>query len=205
MSDIELPRGLLDSVRAMDGRPAVLLLRHGDRPPVAPGKAGDATPLTPLGELRAAALGVALGAWPGWCLSSPLVRCVQTARQMGLDPVSSALLGAPGPFVVEPELGGLVFESLGTRTLVRGQVKGETYGCLRPLAEGTRLLREHLVHQLRLTGTSGCAVSHDAIIVPFIACLTGHGFRDDWLDPLDGIVVAEDAVVWRGQRFEVSR
>ena len=94
----------------------------------------------------------------------------------------------------------LLFPQL--ETVVRQQLFGKTWGCFRPLAEGTRLLLTYLHQRLLLHGTTGVAISHDAIVMPVISWVTGERFMDDWLSPLDGVVLTAEALYWRGQRFE---
>ncbi|MCK6572209.1 histidine phosphatase family protein [Myxococcota bacterium] len=200
----QVPQGLLASVALAPPR-FVLLVRHADRQPIEPGDSGRHTALTEVGERRAIALGNALRPHLGWGLSSPIHRCLATARHLGVEATTSNVLGDPGPFVFDPGLGGQVFARMGTEAVVRSHIDGETFGCMRPLVEGVRLLHERLIVELGRNGTSGCAVSHDAIVMPLIAHFTGHRFRDDWLEPLDGIVVGETTVVWRGCRHEIPR
>ena len=84
-TEIALSTGLLASL-GLARPPRVLLLRHADREFIAPGDSGQHTPLTALGEQRAAALRQELGAAPDWALSSPLQRCIRTAELLGIRP-----------------------------------------------------------------------------------------------------------------------
>lgn len=50
-------------------------------------------------------------------------------------------------------------------------------------------------------------VSHDAIVMPVIAALTGERFVGTWLEPLDGMAFAlgrggELVRIWRGRLTE---
>jgi broad specificity phosphatase PhoE len=202
-TELALSPGLLASL-ARARSPRVLLLRHADREAIAPGDSGKHTPLTPIGEQRAAALRQQLGD-PDWALSSPLLRCTRTAELLGARPETSSLLGAPGPFVVDRQRGARVFEEHGTPAVVRGQIAGETWGCMRALESGVRQLLAELLANLHTRGGTGVAISHDAIVMPVIAHLTGERFTDDWLAPLDGAVVTTSGLIWRGHAHEVSR
>lgn len=199
-----VPPGLLASLR-LASSPMVLLLRHSDRPHIAPGDSGESIRLTEAGRARAANLRRALAGEPTWAVSSPLDRCTETARCLGLEPETSTLLGAPGAFVVDQTRGGDIFGRHGTEAVVRGQILGETWGCMRPLEEGARALLDWLTAQCDERGGLGVAVSHDAIVMPTITWALGERFEDDWLEPLDGLVLDADGVVWRGHRFEVPR
>ncbi len=200
-AELSLPPGLLASLEA-SAAPRVLLIRHADRPPIPEGDSGVHTPLTSLGEARSRALGQHLGA-PLWAVTSPLLRCMRTAALAGAAPETSNLLGDPGPFVIDMVRGGEVFGGHGTRAVVHAQLRGETWGCMRPMGEGAALIHALLRSQLRARQGTGIAVSHDAIVMPYICWATGHTFDEEWLDPLDGLVLTADAVVWRGRRYPV--
>ena len=107
--------------------------------------------------------------------------------------------------MIDRKRGAQVFEEHGTPAVVRGQIAGETWGCMRALESGVRELLDELFANLRARGGTGVAISHDAIIMPVIARVTGEHFTEDWLDPLDGVVVTVSGLIWRGHIHEVSR
>jgi hypothetical protein len=199
------PAGLMASLSALGDLPGAILVRHSDRHPIPRGRSGAEVLLTKQGEARALELARRLKAPPAWALSSPLARCMDTARLMGVLPEPSSTFGAPGPFVLDPDLGRDLFHGNDTAFVVRGQIGGETWGCMRPLAAGARMIHSLLTERVASRGGLGLAVSHDAIVMPYIAWATGHTFAEDWLEPLDGVVVTGTSVFWRGQRFEVPR
>ncbi len=199
-----LPAGLLASL-SLSSEPRALLLRHSDRYDIPQGNSGSEIPLTPVGEMRARELGEHLGEPLTWGMSSPLLRCRRTAELMGIKPTSSHHLGAPGPFVVDRKVGSKVFGEVGTPGVVYAQIRGETWNCMRDLDEGARLVWKLLQNSIHQHSGTGVAVSHDAIVMPFIAWATDYDFADDWLEPLDGVVVCEGFVVWRGERYEVPQ
>lgn len=204
MSATSLPPGLEASLAVTSPR-RVLLLRHADRPPTPPGASGDELGLTPAGEVRARLLGERLGQGPRWALTSPLERCRRTASLAGFAADPSSLLGAPGPFVIDPARGGEVFRAHGTDAVVRAQLRGETWGCMRALAGGARLVLDELLLRNAAHEGTGLAVSHDAIVMPIIAWVTGETFEGDWLAPLDGAVLTPGYLFWKGRRYEVQR
>jgi len=199
-----VPAGLVASVRAAQ-TPMVLLIRHSDRPHIAPGDSGVSVRLTDTGRSRVASLRAALDGELRWAVSSPLVRCTETARCLGVEPETSSLLGAPGAFVTDTTRGGEVFGRHGTETVVRQQLTGETWGCMRPLAEGAGAVFDWLARLRETRGGLGVAVSHDAIVMPTIAWTVGETFEGEWLAPLDGLVIDAAGVVWRGRRYEGPR
>jgi len=203
-ADPQIPSGLKASIEAT-AAPRVLLVRHSDRPALAPGDSGFELALTDIGKARARALGPSLAGSERWAVSSPLRRCVETVECAGMSAEPSSLLGAPGPYVVDGDRGGEVFGAHGTEGVVRGQIAGDTWGCMRPLGDGALLLLDWLWGLLDERGGEGLAVSHDAIVMPTLAWAVRASFDDSWLAPLDGAVLVPGAVVWRGRRCEVPR
>lgn len=214
---MSLPEGLIATLRALaETRAAVVLIRHAERCSLAPGASEHEVDISPEGERRAASLGRMLQSRSGlWIETSPLRRCHRTAERILLGAAQSAdiarntLLGDPGPFVVDARGGGALFATLGTERVVRGQIAGETWPPLRATAAGARLLVGDLVRRLRQRGGMGIAISHDTIVMPVIAALTGETFERAWLAPLDGIAFARDAddriyAIWRGARVEID-
>lgn len=205
-----LPDGILGTVRALPRLgSAVLLLRHADREPVAPGDDGTDIGITEEGAARAEALGRLLrdqGAL--WVETSPLRRCRRTAEQLlagagQAAPITdNTWLGAPGPFVVDRPAGAVLFASVGTEHVVRRQIAGEEWPPMRPTREGVRLLLEDVTRRLRERGGTALCVSHDAILMPVIASLTGERFDGCWLEPLDGMALGLGA---DGQLFGIFR
>lgn len=201
-----LPQGFEASLARSEGAVRrVLLVRHSDRPAAIPGISDSDFGLTEVGEARARLLGQRLGDSLRWTLASPLRRCGRTAELAGLIAEDSALLGAPGPFVVDCRRGQEVFETHGTPVVVRAQIRGETWGCMRDLEEGAGSVVRELLARLDARPGTGLAVSHDAIVMPIIAWITGETFADRWLDPLDGVILTPDELLWEGRSFEVPR
>ncbi len=198
---VDIPLALRRSLEVTKS-PRVLLVRHSDRPHIETGSAPEMS-LNETGRRRASALGDLVGAELHWALSSPYRRCIETARLVGVEPEPSPVLGSPGPFVIDPDRGGEVFEQHGNEVMVRGQIEGKTWGCMRPLEEGTRLLFDTLLERLARHGTSGLAVTHDAIVLPSIAWVTGDRFADRWIDFLDGCVLTPGHLTWNGRTYEV--
>ena len=197
---LELSPGLLASL-ARSPPPRLLLLRHADREAIEPGDAGVSTRLTERGERQARALRRYLrerGQAPRWGLSSPLLRCRRTAELLGVEAGVSELLGAPGCFMLDEARGGQVFAQHGVERIVRAHIEGRTWGCMRSPAAGARLLLDALSERLRGQVGTGVAISHDAILMPVIAHLSGERFVDSWLAPLDGPVLTASSLVWRG-------
>lgn len=119
-------------------------------------------------------------------------------------------LGSPGPWVMERSEGARLFAELGTEGVVRAQVSGAHWPFIRESREGTRLLLSAALDRVEGGRGSGVCVSHDAVLMPAIAHLTGERFMGAgaWLDPLDGFAVQRlgDRLhcLWRDECREVE-
>ncbi|HEY3357453.1 MAG TPA: hypothetical protein VGQ83_29655 [Polyangia bacterium] len=206
-----IPAGLQASLAALPaGATAALLLRHSDRAAVADGDPGGEVPLTPVGEARAHTLSVLLRArgGVGWVDSSPHLRCAETGRRLAGEVRACALLGSPGPFVVDREEGARIFGTVGTERVVRLQMAGHQWPFMRLTGEGARLLVDHARTRLADRPGLGALISHDAIIMPFVSVITGDRFAERWLDPLDGVILmlahgGHLRALWRGHQYAV--
>ncbi len=175
-----------------------LALRHAEREAIPAGTFGDAVPLTAAGIASAEGLGSLLSPRElSVFRSSPLPRCIDTARAMArgagweAEPVSDRLLGDHGPFVVDPSVCGPFLLEIGIRELVRQQLDdGLPPPGMRPTGEGVKLLLEMAAGDLGRNGLLNIHVTHDAIL----AVLVGHLYRlevDDfpWPGYLDGLLL----------------
>jgi Histidine phosphatase superfamily (branch 1) len=206
-----VPSGLRASLALVPpGAPFALLIRHADREEFRPGELGDHIELTAIGEERSRALAKhgAIESCPAlWGESSPLPRCMSTARHIGVSAASNPLLGKPGAFVTDAERAGEAFLRLGTGAVVRGHLAGEGWPFMRSPEEGARLLLADIAARLAARRGAGLFISHDSVVMPVIAWVAGERFEDTWLAPLDGIVVLQVGgsavrVLWQGRSFD---
>ena len=175
---------------------SALIIRHGDR------QSCDNVDerylrLTSKGVEKSKQLGIMLskGPLPG-IVASPRLRCIETGRfimeGLGRETTlcNSNLLGEHGPFVFDSTLAGESFSTLGLEEVVRNQMLDKVYPGVRPLHEGSWKLLRHAYETVKEDGAT-IMISHDAILMPFIAYFTGYCFDADldWLSPLDGVVV----------------
>ena len=215
-----LPEGLLQTLQALDAEwPAALLLRHAERAPFPPNDPFADVDLTADGQSQALDLACALPWRPAWAAVSPLRRCIQTAellrrRVEGESADAPALeldprLGGPGPWVMDAAAGAQLFETLGATGVVRAQIAGARWPFLREPIAGTQILLTCATERLAAGRGSGVCISHDAVLMPALAVLTGEDFRDRWLAPLDGFAVqfVRGALrcTYRGRHTEVPR
>lgn len=182
-------------------RELALVLRHGEREHVGSDDYGNDAPITCRGRTAAQRLGRGLASLPPVALmTSPLVRCVQTADALvagagwGAPPVCDPRLGGPGPFVVEPDLAGPFFLDLGPRGVVERQLAGaEPLSGMRPTADGVALLLDLIAPRNETRRGISVFVTHDVVLATLVGSLYGLNVDDfAWPDYLDGLVLWRD-------------
>lgn len=151
-----------------------LLLRHAERPPIPPGSFGNDLPITDAGRQAAEALGARMGNDLRRIVTSPVRRCLETARALAQGATSSvpietdARLGAPGAWIEDPAEAEAQFHRLGTRNAYDRLMAGEPVPGLTSLDDGARILLDLLRPPPDATGLH-CFISHDAVIAPLLA------------------------------------
>lgn len=157
-----------------DDRPVVLFTRHSIREQPQSGFAGYDVPLTTRGRELANAWGGCLGRPLHLAWSSPVGRCVDTAREMlagaGHAHVEVQLtqqLVEPGCFVHDIRAIGKTFISLGPVGFANLHFSEELPG-IRTAREGTARLVEFMREQLGPSGSLSLLVTHDTILA---ACM----------------------------------
>lgn len=157
-------------------RPVALLLRHAARPPIPSGEWGDTLALTDEGVALAKLLGQQLGPRLVALHTSPVSRCVQTAHvlregsQVELTILLDRMLGAPGAFVSDEQLGGQTLQRLGLESFLTYLLEGE--GSLPGLAEPDTAAHALVQHLLACSGSTPglhVFVTHDSLLAPTIA------------------------------------
>lgn len=184
----------------------VLFIRHGERAPLPADDPHADVDLTPAGYAAVTALARDLAGRIRWTAASPFLRCRVTARGLGFEPEDDTRLGRHGPWIEAHEAAGREFAERGTEAVVRAQIAGvELAGIRRPEAAVPLLLSAGLD---RIGRGPGVCVTHDAVLMPAIAALTGERFHDTWLQPLDGfaLVLTGGAMYcqFRGRRTQVA-
>lgn len=128
--------------------------------------------------------------------SSPIDRCVDTGRCIqrafsnNTDIVISSMMGEPGPFVYGDAIES--FNKLGTVGVVVALEEGRTLPLIRSKEEGTQLLIDHVLDELRIAedGTALVFVTHDACVAPAINLLAGEFFDEKhWIEYLGGLEI----------------
>jgi len=124
-------------------------------------------------------------------ISSPVTRCVQTAEQIiqGLNHPGkvqlSPLLGDPGIFIADDQKAGQAFEDFSVCEVINKMLAGEKLAGFVPLALACNALVDDMKAQMS-SHKSVLYVSHDAVIMPFMAYLRGikHFKEADMIDYL---------------------
>lgn len=158
-------------------RPVGLLLRHAERPSIAPGESGTELPLTAAGRGAAKAFGAAIAANLRGIFTSPLRRCRETATSIcdgaRVAPlaVDDRHLGDPGVFVGDAGLAWTNWQDLGHASVVDHLAWSDTpLPGIVPPAQAVRRLLAHMTATLTDAAPGfHLFITHDAILFPTIA------------------------------------
>lgn len=192
-------------------RPVLLFTRHSTREQPANGFAGYDVPLTPEGVRLAEAWGRRLGRPLHVALSSPVGRCVDTARAMLAGAGHDALEVATTPHLVEPGCYVEDIRAIGRTFITLGPVAfanlhfRESLPGIRTAEEGTARLLAFMREQLGPPGSLSLLVTHDTILAACIYTLAGvrEISQPDWPWMMEGAFLwFSDTHVhwlWRGQ------
>jgi broad specificity phosphatase PhoE len=185
-------------------RCAALVLRHAERPEFSGDDAGNDIALTDAGSTAARKLGETLGNRILSIHSSPVRRCVQTAlaiadgAALSLPIKQSELLGDPGAFVLDGERAMTNWHRLGNLGVIRHLATSNVVlPGMRPAEEAVRLLRDWISTQLNGVHGLHLFITHDAVLAPLAARLTGS-FVEDLHYPgfLGGMAIWHDDDDW---------
>lgn len=192
-------------------RPLLLLTRHSVRELAPNGVASYDLPLTAEGIALAEDWGRQLDRPVHAFHSSPVGRCVDTARAMargaGLElPVQTTMtLVEPGCYVHGLHHVGPLFLQLGPLAFANRHFSETLPGILSPAAGAAKLLR-HLQATQGPAGSLTVHVTHDTILAAFIYHLLARReiAQDDWPWMMEGAWLWFDADhtlhwVWRGE------
>ena len=172
-----------------------LLIRHAERDNFPSGSFGNEVLLTQKGREDAFAFGKLLsGKKVNHIYSSPLFRCVQTAREiirgMGhdVDITLTTVLGDPGFHVVDTEKAGPAYLKASAHDVYRRFAAGEL---LDGFTSPEELKEKGLGYIINHTVDEGITlfISHDSLIAHLaFACGLGD-YNTNWIDYLDGVAI----------------
>ena len=190
---------ILERVCAIPGGADVsLIIRHAEREDIPEGTFGYDVNLTAEGTQAAEELGAALSRMRApIVLSSPVPRCVQTARAIlrgagsPAEVVTDRRLGDPGAFVVDAEAAGPLFLDLPAPEIARRQLQGgTTLPGMRPTPEGVEILLDLVASPLKKKGRLYMFVTHDIILSVFVASIFRLSLEEtEWPGYLDGLLL----------------
>ncbi len=212
----DLPESFLKSLDNVQDRyeKKILLIRHSDRESILPGNLGNDVQITLEGKEKAFELGRKLRSLSlDWCRTSPLLRCTQTIASIGegygkrIPHLNSELLGNPGPFVFDGNQATKAFFDHGTEVVVREMIEGQSFPGIRPSNQGSKILLNRLTKFFEFNAGDGICITHDSILMPFIAYYCGEKFHDQWIPPLGGVILVkqknEFELCWNGEMHKV--
>lgn len=196
---------------ATDDRKWSLLVRHATRPEIPTATYGNDLSITTEGRQKATELGQLLKRRLGRVVTSPVIRCVQTAesilfgsRAIGA-PIPERALGDPGVWITDREVVGDIFLKLGPEGVVKRQVAEYPLPGITPLNIGVSRLLDLMLAAPSGTGLIDVFVSHDAVIAPLLyVALDAKKLSSVWPQYLEGALFScEDdnlEIIWRGER-----
>lgn len=178
-------------------RAAVVFVRHAERPPLPAGKTGDDLPITVAGQRAAQELGASLAGRLRSLTTSPVRRCVETAKAIAegaraeLAPVPDSLLGGPGAFVLDADLAWENWLRDGNDGVVERLVRSDdAMPGMRPPSVAVAQLVALAAARLEAGEGVHVLVTHDAVLAPLVSRALGRS-HVMWPDYLGA------AAVWR--------
>lgn len=196
----QFPGHILDTVDNIGSKGSFsLIIRHGERDQIVSGDSGRIVDLTETGKRISRLFGerCVLGKIDN-IYSSPLLRCIRTseciasgANQNNIIINEDHLLGDPGCYVIDRLKGGQIFREWGNKKTVLTFIEeGELPG-FRSIDVGSMILLKNIINKFpKEKSKCNIFISHDAIVLPFIAHFAGYSFSSsNWLTYLDGAVI----------------
>lgn len=156
----------------------VVFMRHAERPDILKGDTGNELVLTDAGRESALEFGRVLGPNLRSLYSSPIIRCLDTAKWIGeasghkLPVIESTALGDPGPYVQDKKIAWDNWLLHGSEKILDDLMADDkSPPGLHSVQYGTDVLLRYF-HQL-LNSEAGyhICVSHDIVMLPFLSCL----------------------------------
>lgn len=194
-----------------------LLTRHSVREQSSTGFADYRLQLTDEGVALAEEWGARLDRPVKRLTSSPVPRCMDTARALQRGAVRQGLISEelaveearvlvePGSYVQDVNEAGPAFFRLGAVDFINRHLNEGIRGVLSP-AEGRAQLVRHMLDTQPEPGTLAVHVTHDTILAAFVAGLHGHEQiePEDWPWMMEGVWLwlADEQVhwIWRGEQ-----
>lgn len=219
-----LPDSMIPSVTLLPAdKPLILFTRHSIRErSEGHGFASSQLPLTQKGRVLARSWGCWLSGNLPYSmdvdsLSSPIMRCIDTAQLMqegaGLSRhiAPQPLLVEPGSLVIDPEIASPLFKEIGVLNFINRFLQGNLEGTKNSY-QGALDILSLFYQQQPNHGHLMLAVSHDTLLSAFLAVMLGsvNITWNDWPKMMEGVFLWFDDkpffqstvhFVWRGQVY----
>ncbi|WP_156030242.1 histidine phosphatase family protein [Thiomonas sp. FB-Cd] len=188
-----------------EGSPVALLIRHSARDDIPDRDTGIELPLNDLGIRLCQELGRELAGRVRFVRSSPVLRCVQTAKLLGQaadtdgEVILDKRLGAPGAYVLDEQVAWGNWLAHGNEGVIQHLLSGSRAlpGMADP-AEAANGLIEHLLECAGVEPGLHLFISHDSIVTPTVARAFGQDMpKSQWPEYLDA------SAFWRQQNGRV--
>ena len=191
MSEIvwEIPPSVLSWLEAVPrDRPVAMFIRHSVRGQLPDDAPGAHVPLLPVGFRLARRLGERLATRLRSVVTSPVLRCQQTALELsigaGLDaPIpDDRMLGDPGAYVHSGKQAWPAWQKLGHKGVLATMTQGEEQlDGFADAAPATRALARHMLAQMGDENGIHAFVTHDFLITILASRLIGDALaKVDW-------------------------
>lgn len=198
-----------------NNKPVSLLLRHSIRESAPHGHVTYQLPLTDEGVALAKWWGGQLGYPIHGLYSSPVERCLDTAKWLAegagieMKIAQERLLVEPGCYVLDGYLASPSFKSMGPVVFTNAFLNETVPGMESPIKGAHRILTYMEERESKYPGIT-VHVTHDTILAAFIyALIEGELEESDWPQMLEGTFVwfESDSIqlLWRGEQYEIRR
>ena len=184
-----------------EGSPVALLIRHSARNDIPDGDTGIELPLNDLGIRLCQELGRELVGRVKSARSSPVLRCVQTAKLLHQaadtdgEVILDKRLGAPGAYVLDEQVAWGNWLVHGNEGVIQHLVSGSW--ALPGMADPAEAANGLIAHFLECAGGEPglhLFISHDSIVTPTVArALSQDMPKSQWPEYLDA------SAFWRQQ------
>lgn len=153
-----------------------ILMRHAQKDESITAHFGYDAPLTPEGCDAARALGTSWQDSIGPIISSPVPRCVETAKHLGLNTapcLTSTALGDPGIYISDPEAAGTHFTRDTPQAIAQSLLKEPHTrpGFKQNTVQTSQELLHKLYQQAHTSSRTPVFITHDIIMALFLASL----------------------------------
>ncbi|MFN3234328.1 MAG: histidine phosphatase family protein [Gammaproteobacteria bacterium] len=175
--------------------PVSILMRHAHRDPISKSSFGNEVELNSKGIEESIKLSKILKNYPLRLISSPVKRCVQTAKLIMGDREGNvektSLLGDPGVFINNPKIAGYAFLENSVSEVVRWLLSRQKnpLGFYQDTSKQVDILLDELKNALDIPGVH-IYITHDSILSIVLGEMFGSKEVEKiWPDYLEGVIL----------------